>query len=63
MGRIARFLKVGKYAERVDARALVYLSVVLEYVAAEVSLLFIFFFFRFNFVGVFGCREYVGNWV
>ena len=26
-------------------------------------LVFDFFFFRFDFVGVFVCREYVGNWV
>ncbi|KAK4792409.1 hypothetical protein SAY86_022844 [Trapa natans] len=36
VGRIARFLKVGKYAERVGAGAPVYLSAVLEYLAAEV---------------------------
>ena len=53
------FLKAGKYAERVGAGAPVYLSAVLEYLAAEV---FDFFFFlRFDFVGVFGCQEYVGN--
>ena len=65
VGRIARFLKAGKYAERVGAGAPVYLSAVLEYLAAEVSLWFLFYitFFRFDFVGVFGCREYVGNWV
>ena len=45
MGRIARFLKVGKYAKRVNARAPVYLSVMLEYLAAEVSLLFFILFF------------------
>ena len=38
VGRIARFLKAGKYAERVGAGAPVYLSAVLEYLAAEVSL-------------------------
>lgn len=37
VGRIARFLKAGKYAERVGAGAPVYLSAVLEYLAAEVS--------------------------
>ncbi|CAN1177534.1 Probable histone H2AXb, partial [Linum perenne] len=31
-----KFLKAGKYAERVDVGALVYLSAVLEYLAAEV---------------------------
>ena len=36
MGRIARYLKTGKYAERVGAGAPVYLSAVLEYLAAEV---------------------------
>uniref|UniRef100_A0A453H949 Histone H2A n=2 Tax=Aegilops tauschii subsp. strangulata TaxID=200361 RepID=A0A453H949_AEGTS len=37
VGRIARYLKAGKYAERVGAGAPVYLSAVLEYLAAEVS--------------------------
>ncbi|KFK39387.1 hypothetical protein AALP_AA3G238600 [Arabis alpina] len=36
VGRIARFLKNGKYAERVGAGAPVYLAAVLEYLAAEV---------------------------
>ncbi|KAL1325400.1 hypothetical protein HN51_035472 [Arachis hypogaea] len=36
VGRIARFLKAGRYAERVGARAPVYLAAVLEYLAAEV---------------------------
>lgn len=36
VGRIARYLKHGKYAERVGAGAPVYLSAVLEYLAAEV---------------------------
>ncbi|PRQ22070.1 putative transcription factor Hap3/NF-YB family [Rosa chinensis] len=36
VGRIAQFLKSGQYAERVGARAPVYLSVVLKYLAAEV---------------------------
>lgn len=39
VGRIARFLKAGKYAERVGAGAPVYLSAVLEYLAAEVIFL------------------------
>lgn len=39
VGRIARFLKAGKYAERVGAGAPVYLAAVLEYLAAEVFLL------------------------
>ncbi|OMO55359.1 Histone H2A [Corchorus olitorius] len=38
VGRIARFLKAGKYAEHVDAGAPVYLSAVLEYLAAELAL-------------------------
>jgi histone H2A len=37
VGRIARYLKAGKYAERVGAGAPVYLSAVLEYLAAEVA--------------------------
>ncbi|KAJ0979696.1 hypothetical protein J5N97_015170 [Dioscorea zingiberensis] len=36
VGRITRFLKVGKYAERVGAGAPVYLSAVLEYLATKV---------------------------
>ena len=36
VGRIARYLKQGKYAERVGAGAPVYLTAVLEYLAAEV---------------------------
>nr|XP_009768629.1 PREDICTED: histone H2A.6-like [Nicotiana sylvestris] len=35
VGRIARFLKAGKYAERVGAGAPIYLVVVLEYLAGE----------------------------
>uniref|UniRef100_A0A453K1D0 Histone H2A n=1 Tax=Aegilops tauschii subsp. strangulata TaxID=200361 RepID=A0A453K1D0_AEGTS len=37
VGRIARYLKIGKYAQRVGAGAPVYLSAVLEYLAAEVT--------------------------
>lgn len=40
VGRIARFLKAGKYAERVGAGAPVYLAAVLEYLAAEVNIFF-----------------------
>ena len=36
VGRIARFMKQGRYAERVGAGAPVYLAAVLEYLAAEV---------------------------
>ena len=36
VGRIARFLKSGRHAERVGAGAPVYLAAVLEYLAAEV---------------------------
>ncbi|KAL2331561.1 hypothetical protein Fmac_019142 [Flemingia macrophylla] len=36
VGRVARFLKVGKYAERIGSGAPVYLASVLEYLAAEV---------------------------
>ncbi|KAL6750417.1 histone H2A [Haematococcus lacustris] len=36
VGRIARYLKKGKYAERVGAGAPVYLAAVLEYLVAEV---------------------------
>ena len=35
VGRIARFLKAGKYAERVGAGAPVYFSAMLEYLTAE----------------------------
>ena len=36
VGRIARYLKQGKYAARVGAGAPVYLAAVLEYLTAEV---------------------------
>jgi len=49
VGRIARFLKAGKYAERVGAGAPVYLSAVLEYLAAEVLFLAVAFCFGFRF--------------
>ncbi|KAM3214657.1 hypothetical protein ACQJBY_066906 [Aegilops geniculata] len=39
VGRVARYLKVGKYAQRVGAGAPVYLAAVLEYLAAEVRIL------------------------
>lgn len=44
VGRIARFLKAGKYAERVGAGAPVYLAAVLEYLAAEVGLIWLSLF-------------------
>lgn len=37
VGRIARFLKKGRYAQRVGTGAPVYLAAVLEYLAAEVK--------------------------
>ena len=36
VGRIARFLRAGRYAQRVGSGAPVYLAAVLEYLAAEV---------------------------
>ncbi len=36
VGRIARYLKKGKYAERIGAGAPVYLAAVMEYLTAEV---------------------------
>eukprot|EP01023_Acetabularia_acetabulum_P037605 TRINITY_DN3574_c0_g1_i3.p4 TRINITY_DN3574_c0_g1~~TRINITY_DN3574_c0_g1_i3.p4 ORF type:complete len:131 (-),score=27.25 TRINITY_DN3574_c0_g1_i3:475-867(-) len=36
VGRIARYLKKGKYAERIGAGAPVYMAAVLEYLAAEI---------------------------
>ena len=36
VGRIARFLKQGRYSERVGAGAPVYLAAVLEYLTAEI---------------------------
>nr|QKY15246.1 histone H2a.1 (H2a.1) [Polytomella parva] len=36
VGRVARYLKKGKYAERIGAGAPVYLAAVLEYLSAEV---------------------------
>lgn len=36
VGRIARYLKKGKYAERIGSGAPVYLAAVLEYLTAEV---------------------------
>lgn len=42
VGRIGRYLKVGRYAKRVGRGAPVYLAAVLEYLAAEVTPLFPF---------------------
>ncbi|TMW81379.1 hypothetical protein EJD97_010015 [Solanum chilense] len=39
VARIARFLKVGKYAKRVGARAPIFLVVVLAYLATEMNFL------------------------
>ena len=36
VGRIARYLKKGKYASRIGAGAPVYLAAVLEYLSAEI---------------------------
>lgn len=36
VGRVARYLKAGRYAQRVGSGSPVYLSAVLEYLAAEV---------------------------
>ena len=36
VGRVGRFLKEGRYAERVGSGAPIYLAAVLEYVAAEI---------------------------
>ncbi|KAF7119697.1 hypothetical protein RHSIM_Rhsim13G0019000 [Rhododendron simsii] len=38
VGRVARFLRKGRYAQRVGSGSPVYLSAVLEYLAAEVLL-------------------------
>jgi histone H2A len=37
VGRVGRFLKKGRYAQRVGSGAPVYLAAVLEYLAAEVT--------------------------
>lgn len=37
VGRIARFLKKGRYAQRVGTGSPIFLAAVLEYLAAEVS--------------------------
>lgn len=45
VGRVARFLKKGRYAQRVGGGSPVYLSAVLEYLAAEVRRRFAEFLF------------------
>lgn len=45
VGRIARYLKKGRYAQRVGTGAPVYLAAVMEYLAAEVTRSSFFFFF------------------
>ena len=37
VGRLARYLKKGRYAQRIGSGAPVYLAAVLEYLAAEVN--------------------------
>ncbi|KAF3678613.1 Protein H2A.7 [Capsicum annuum] len=37
VGLIARFLRNGKYAQRIDTEALVFLAAVLEYLATEIN--------------------------
>jgi histone H2A len=64
VGRIARFLKAGKYAERVGAGAPVYLAAVLEYLAAEVNKTSNFAAIVFDLVsrtGKFGSRGFFVN--
>ena len=50
VGRIGRYLKKGRYAQRVGTGAPVYLAAVLEYLAAEVTIFF-FFFVAFDYLG------------
>lgn len=44
VGRIGRYLKKGRYSQRVGSGAPVYLAAVLEYLAAEVISLFLYLF-------------------
>ena len=52
VGRVAQFLKAGKYAKRVSAGAPVYLSAVLEYLATEVFLISHNFLYFLSFVNL-----------
>lgn len=63
VGRIGRFLKKGRYAQRMGTGAPVYMAAVLEYLAAEVRLSDpMFLSFRFFWVLVLFCfRENVGK--
>lgn len=45
VGRIGRYLKKGRYAQRVGTGAPVYLAAVLEYLAAEVVILSVDWFY------------------
>lgn len=58
VGRIARFLKAGRYAQRVGSGSPVYLSAVLEYLAAEVFIfliLYLIFIYKFDDVNFSNC--------
>lgn len=44
VGRIPRYLKVGRYAKRVDAGSPVFLATVVEYLVDKVNFATIFFF-------------------
>lgn len=64
VGRIARFLKAGKYAERVGAGAPVYLAAVLEYLAAEVDTFFCLMFllgYKYRSIFIFSSFISFGN--
>ncbi|KAF7142963.1 hypothetical protein RHSIM_Rhsim05G0188100 [Rhododendron simsii] len=56
VGRIGRYLKKGRYAQRVGTGAPVYLAAVLEYLAAEVILRLGIFEFAMKIMGV-GLKE------
>ena len=44
VGRVGRFLKKGRYSQRIGTGAPVYLAAVLEYLAAEVPFLSLYFY-------------------